>query len=73
MWLKLNPKNSIIKRKAESSMKLDGDKIVIESRYEINDIQAMIDCYLKHSKPEWLSKEELERLRDKLDVLYMCW
>lgn len=54
-------------------MKLDGDKIVIESRYEINDIQAMIDCYLKHSKPEWLSKEELERLWDKLDVLYMCW
>ena len=54
-------------------MKLDGDKIVIESRYEINDIQAMIDCYLKHGEPKWWSKEELEKLRDKLDVLYMCW
>ena len=29
-------------------MKLDGDKIVIESRYEINDIQAMIDCFLQN-------------------------
>lgn len=54
-------------------MKLDGDKIVIESRYEIDDIQAMIDCYLKNGKPERVSKEELKKLREQLDALYMCW
>lgn len=54
-------------------MKLDGDKIMIESRYEIDDIQAMIDCYLKNCKPERVSKEELKTLRERLDALYMCW
>lgn len=54
-------------------MKLDGDKIVIESRYEIDDIQAMIECFLKHGKPERVSEEELKKLRDALDGLYMCW
>lgn len=54
-------------------MKLDGDKIVIESRYEIDDIQAMIDCYLKNGKPKRVSKEELTTLREQLDALYMCW
>lgn len=54
-------------------MKLDGDKIVIESRYEIDDIQTMIDCYLINGKPERVSKEELTALRKKLDALYMCW
>ncbi|MBO5093176.1 MAG: hypothetical protein J6C33_02330 [Lachnospiraceae bacterium] len=54
-------------------MKLTGDKIIIESRYEIDDIQAMIDCYLEHGRQEDVTKSELKRLRDELDALYMCW
>lgn len=54
-------------------MRLDGDKIVIESRYEIDEIQEMIDCYLKNGKPERLSKEELTAIKKNLDALYMCW
>lgn len=54
-------------------MKLDNDKIIIESRYEIDDIQEMIDCYLKYGEPRCITKEELERIRKQLDTLYMCW
>lgn len=54
-------------------MKLNGDKIVIESRYEIDDIQAMIDCFLKNGKPERVSKEDLITIKNNLDALYMCW
>lgn len=55
-------------------MKLDGDKLVIESRYEIDDIMDMIDMYLKSGKePARLSREELEHLKGQLDALYMCW
>lgn len=64
---------NIMNERKDKLMKLDGDKIVIESRYEIDDFQAMIDCYLKNGKPERVSKEELKKLRDKLDALYMCW
>ena len=54
-------------------MKLAEDKIIIESRYEIDDIQAMIDCYLEHGRQEHVTKTELKRLQDGLDALYMCW
>ena len=54
-------------------MKLEGDKIVIESRYEINDIQSMIECYLEYGKPERMTKEDLTELQKKLDTLYMSW
>lgn len=55
-------------------MKLDGDKIVIESRYEIDDIMDMIDTYLASNKePARLSRDELEHLKGQLDALYMCW
>lgn len=54
-------------------MRLDGDKIVIESRYEIDDIQKMIDCFLKHEKPEHLTEEELKNLHDSLEGLFMSW
>ena len=54
-------------------MKLEGDRIVIESRYEIDDIIDMIDTYQKHKEPKWLNREELELLKKQLDALYMCW
>lgn len=55
-------------------MKLDRDRIVIESRYEIDDIMDMIDVYLK-SKPKMKSvtEQELKQLREQLDALFMCW
>jgi hypothetical protein len=58
-------------------MKLgDNGTIVIESRYEIDDLQAMIDLLIqsgKAGKDTYMSKDELARLRDQLDVLYMSW
>ena len=54
-------------------MKLEGDRIVIESRYEIDDIIDMIDTYQKHKEPKRLNREELELLKEQLDALYMCW
>lgn len=55
-------------------MKLgDGGTIVIESRYEIDDLQKMIDLYLQSGESGYMNREELEKLRDQLDVLYMTW
>lgn len=54
-------------------MVLENDKILIESRREINDLQEMIDCYLANCEPRNISKEDLEKLRKQLDILYMCW
>jgi len=54
-------------------MKLDGDKIVIESRYEIDDIIKMIECYQQHETPDRLTQRELDTLKNQLDALYMCW
>lgn len=55
-------------------MKLgDNGTIVIESRYEIDDLQTMIDLLIQSSKDTYMSKDELVRLRDQLDVLYMSW
>lgn len=58
-------------------MKLgDNGTIVIESRYEIDDLQAMIDLLIqsgKAGKDTYMSKDELAKLRDQLDVLYMSW
>lgn len=55
-------------------MKLgDNGTIVIESRYEIDDIQAMIDLLIQSDRDNYMTREELERLRDQLDVLYMSW
>lgn len=62
-----------LEKKEDKTMVLNGDKIVIESRYEIDDIQEMIDCFLKNGNPKRLTREELLSLRDKLDALYMCW
>lgn len=55
-------------------MKLgDNGTIVIESRYEIDDLQVMIDLLIQSGKDTYMSKDELARLRDQLDVLYMSW
>lgn len=56
-------------------MKLaDGGKLIIESRYEIDDIQKMIDLLIQSGDDNtYMTREELERLRDQLDVLYMSW
>lgn len=55
-------------------MKVQGDKIVIESRSEIDDIIKMIEVYQRSGeKPNCLSEDELNRLKDQLDTLYMCW
>ena len=55
-------------------MKLgDGGKLIIESRYEIDDIQKMIDLLIQSGDDTYMGREELERLRDQLDVLYMSW
>lgn len=55
-------------------MKLNGDKIVIESRYEIDDIIKMIEVYQKsNEKRNSLTDDELNRIKEQLDVLYMTW
>lgn len=60
--------------KGEASMKLTGDKIVIESRYEIDDIIKMIEVYQKSGeRKNHVTDDELNRLKDQLDVLYMSW
>lgn len=51
----------------------DNGTLVIESRYEIDDIQTMIDLLIESGKDTRMTREELERLRDQLDVLYMSW
>lgn len=51
----------------------DNGTIVIESRYEIDDLQAMIDLLIQSDRDNYMSKDELVRLRDQLDVLYMSW
>lgn len=51
----------------------DGGIIEIESRHEIDDLQKMIDLLLRSGETTYLSREELTRLRDQLDVLYMSW
>ena len=59
-------------------MKLNGDVISLESRQEINDVQAMIKCYKKHltatsASPASVTVEELDNLLHQLDVLYLEW
>lgn len=59
-------------------MKLEQDTIVLESRYEIDDILDMIDCYKTHltvtgARPASVTMEELDKLKSQLDVLYLSW
>ena len=54
-------------------MKLIGDKIALESRYEVSQMREAIECYLKSGQADSYLQEELKMIKDKLDVLYMCW
>lgn len=59
-------------------MKLVEDSIVIESRYEIDDIISMVKQYRDYMKcnPQEsfrVTQEELDKLVSKLDALYMMW
>lgn len=55
-------------------MKLDGDKILIESRYEIDDIIKMIELYQRSSEhKKYVTNDELEQIKKQLDMLYMTW
>lgn len=55
-------------------MKLENDKLVIESRYEIDDLMNMIDAYLKSNpKMQSVTVEELEKIKNQLDVLFLSW
>lgn len=55
-------------------MKLNGDKIVIESRYEIDDIIKMIELYQKSGeRKSYVTNDELEQIKKQLDTLYMTW
>lgn len=60
-------------------MKLEGDKIVLEYRSDIDRVQRMIDVYrnapevsLKEEIDEGFAKE-LDRLYDALDALWYAW
>lgn len=54
-------------------MKLDGDRIIIESRTEINKLIAMVDMYVESGECDEDGMEELARLSKQLRVLYMEW
>ena len=51
----------------------EGGRLVIESRYEIDDLQKMIDLLIESGDETYMSREELAQIRDQLDVLYMTW
>lgn len=55
-------------------MRLENDKLIIESRYEIDDLMNMIDTYLKSEpKMQSVTAEELERIKNQLDALFLSW
>lgn len=54
-------------------MKLIGDKIALESRYEVSQMRDAIEGYLKSGQADSYLQEDLKMIKDKLDVLYMCW
>lgn len=54
-------------------MTLNGTKIRIDYRSEIDLTQEMITCYLKHSDVSESTRAMLERLREQLDGLWMSW
>ena len=55
-------------------MKLDGTKIIIESRREIDLLQDMIDLYTKNNKDiSESAKRELLKLKGQLEGLWFCW
>ncbi|MCD8010120.1 MAG: hypothetical protein LUF34_04895 [Lachnospiraceae bacterium] len=54
-------------------MRLDRDKIVIESRREIDTIQDMMQLYMEKNKLSESEKQNIARIVSQLDALYMSW
>lgn len=54
-------------------MKLNNDKIVIESRSDIDLIQEMISLLLEKGQIKEREKKEIERLDEQLEALYISW
>ncbi|MCD8155487.1 MAG: hypothetical protein LUF78_12550 [Clostridiales bacterium] len=54
-------------------MRLDRDKIVIESRREIDTLQDMMQEYLKKNKLSESEKQNIAQIVSQLDALYMSW
>lgn len=55
-------------------MKLEGIEIVIESRREIDLLEDMIGLYIKKNKGiDEATKQELLKLKGKLEGLWYCW
>lgn len=55
-------------------MKIENDKLVLESRSEIDKLQEMIAVYLESGKSiSDADRAELQHIQHQLDVLYMTW
>lgn len=54
-------------------MKLENDRIVIESRSEIGLLQDMIEKYIESEKMDENDKQELEEIKGQLDGLWYSW
>ena len=53
-------------------MKRDMDKIIFESRVEIDEVTDALTTFLKEH-PNAKGRNTLERLSDLLDAMYMEW
>ena len=53
-------------------MKTEGDKIVIESREEIDELQNALESFLKEN-PEAKERETVERLNSILESMWYSW
>lgn len=64
-WVHHKPKGAV-------KMKLEMDKIIFESRSEIDEVQNGVDVFLKeHPKAE--GADTLKQLSKLLDAMYMSW
>lgn len=54
-------------------MKLNETEVIIETRSDIDLLQAMIESYLKNSSVDKSTKEMLVKLENQLDGLYYSW
>ncbi len=52
-------------------MRLDRDKIVIESRQEIDTLQDMMQQYMEKNELSESEKRNISRIVSQLDALYM--
>lgn len=53
-------------------MKKDTDKIIFESRREIQELMKIVDRYVQQN-PEEKDNKTLERFFDLLEVMHMEW